>query len=68
MAYLARTESSSASNVTGIISWKFQIDNSNLVIDSLSFVCQSATFENGKVLWKISDGIKVVSYPSGTII
>ncbi|XP_048580324.1 peptide-N(4)-(N-acetyl-beta-glucosaminyl)asparagine amidase isoform X2 [Nematostella vectensis] len=49
MAYLARNEGCQ----TGSVSWKVDVSESGLVIDTVDLVISSITFENGKVDWSI---------------
>ena len=48
--YLARTESSSSGSIT----WQVDLRSCDLVIDSVTIVATSATFQTGQVEWKLS--------------
>jgi len=50
MTYLARTESAS----TGWVTWQIDLNSCDLVIDSVIIVATSATFQTGRVDWKLS--------------
>lgn len=50
MVYLARTETAS----TGSITWQIDLNSCNLVIDSVTIVARSDTFQTGRVDWKLS--------------
>ncbi|GFO05281.1 peptide-n(4)-(n-acetyl-beta-glucosaminyl) asparagine amidase [Plakobranchus ocellatus] len=49
MAYLARTEGSSEAEIT----WKFDLNGTDLRIGKMELKAQTTVFENGKVSWKI---------------
>ena len=49
-AYLSRTESAS----TGSITWQVDLSSCNLVIDSVTIVATSTTFQTGRVDWMLS--------------
>ncbi|XP_061884782.1 peptide-N(4)-(N-acetyl-beta-glucosaminyl)asparagine amidase isoform X1 [Entelurus aequoreus] len=53
MVYIARTEGSSA----GQISWKFDFAPSELTIKSVSIKASSQTFNSGKVSWLLQSGL-----------
>lgn len=65
MAYLARTEGLKFSDA-GFVAWKFDLSGTNLAVDCVSLMCQSATFENGKVVWNISNGTKSMEFAKGS--
>ena len=48
--YLSRTESAS----TGSITWQVDLSSCNLVIDSVTIVATSTTFQTGRVDWVLS--------------
>ncbi|XP_068751689.1 peptide-N(4)-(N-acetyl-beta-glucosaminyl)asparagine amidase-like [Montipora capricornis] len=50
MTYLARTESSSSGSIT----WQVDLTSCDLVIDSVTIVATSATFQTGQAEWKLS--------------
>lgn len=50
MTYLSRTESAS----TGSITWQVDLSSCNLVIDSVTIVATSTTFQTGRVDWVLS--------------
>ena len=47
--YLARTEGSP----TGSVVWQVDFSDSGLVVDCVTIVTRSTTFENGQVIWKL---------------
>ncbi|GFR33114.1 peptide-N(4)-(N-acetyl-beta-glucosaminyl) asparagine amidase [Trichonephila clavata] len=54
MTYLARTEGSSE----GIVTWKFDFENCDLVIKNLRLNLHSEVFDSGKVRWLIFPGLE----------
>lgn len=50
MVYLARTETAS----TGSITWQIDLNSCDLVIDSVTIVARSTTFQTGRVDWKLT--------------
>ncbi|XP_070567617.1 peptide-N(4)-(N-acetyl-beta-glucosaminyl)asparagine amidase-like [Ptychodera flava] len=49
MVYLARSEGSSSAK----ISWKFDLTDSNVVVDTITVTARSQTFETGVVSWRL---------------
>ncbi|KAL9958982.1 hypothetical protein ACROYT_G036062 [Oculina patagonica] len=50
MVYLARTETAS----TGSVTWKIDLNSCDLVIDTVTVVATSTTFQTGRVDWKLT--------------
>ena len=48
--YLARLKNT----LSGAVSWKVDLTDSGLVVDSVTVKAWSNTFENGQVLWKLT--------------
>nr|CAG4637019.1 EOG090X06HD [Ceriodaphnia reticulata]SVE72944.1 EOG090X06HD [Ceriodaphnia reticulata] len=63
MAYLTRTEGSTK----GILSWKFDLSSTNLVVLQATVSCPGTTFEDGEIKWKICGSDHCQILPNGCV-
>nr|CAG4641704.1 EOG090X06HD [Eurycercus lamellatus] len=61
MAFLCRTEGSSR----GVVSWKFDLSSTDLVILQALVSCPGTTFEDGDIRWKICGPDQCQILPNG---
>ncbi|KAF5300863.1 hypothetical protein FQR65_LT09024 [Abscondita terminalis] len=62
MVYLSRTEGS----LIGGVSWKFEVENVQQVIDTVDVSIPHKTYENGQVLISVTSDSNVVNMPPNT--